>query len=79
MFESHFLHLFFIEILLIILNSYDIVITGYMHTMIVLCVLNDYVSFYNVIFTIYLPLKSLLLLSDFEPGPRWCEWMHAER
>ena len=34
MFKSCFLHLVFIKIYLIILNSYDIVITGYMHTMI---------------------------------------------
>ena len=37
MFESRFLHLAFIEIYLIILNSYDIVMTGYMHPMIALC------------------------------------------
>ena len=44
---------FFIEIYLIIFNSYDIVMTGYMHTMLALCVLNDYISFYKVIFIIY--------------------------
>ena len=32
-FESHFLHLFFIEIYLIIFNSDDIVMTEYMYTM----------------------------------------------
>ena len=31
------------------------------------CVLNDYVSFYKVIFIIYLPLKSLQWRSDSEP------------
>ena len=36
-------------------------------------------TFYKVILTIYVPLKSILLCSDFEPGPRWCERMHAER
>ena len=41
--------------------------TGYMHTMLALCVLNDYVSFYKVIFIIYLPLKSLQSRSDAEP------------
>ena len=49
-------HLIFIEIYLNF-NSYDIVTTGYMHTMLALCVLNDYVCFYKVIFIIYLPLK----------------------
>ena len=78
MFESRFLHLVFIEIYLIISNSYDIVMTGYnMHTMIALCVLNDYVSFYKVIFIIYLPLKVSMSCSDFEPSTAlvWCEWM----
>ena len=56
-FEPYFLHLVFIEIYLIIFNSYDIIITGYMRTMLALCVLNDYVSFYKVIFIIYLPPK----------------------
>ena len=31
--------------------------TGYMHTMLALCVLTDCVSFYMVIFIIYLPQK----------------------
>ena len=56
-FESHFLHMVFIEIYHIIFNSYDIVMTGYMHTMLALCVLNNYTSFYEVIFIIYLRLK----------------------
>ena len=55
--ESHFLHLFFIENHLIIFNSYNIVMTGYMHTMLALCVLHDYIFYYKVIFIIYLPLK----------------------
>ena len=38
-----------------------------MHTMLALCVLNDYVSFYKIIFIIYFPLKSLQLRSDSEP------------
>ena len=77
MFESRFLHLVFIEICLIISNSYDIVMTGYMHTLIDLCVLNDYVSFYKVIFIIYFPLKVSMSRIDFEPGtmPVWCEWV----
>ena len=49
-FKSHFLHLFFLEIYFIIFNSYDIVMTEYMHTMLALCILNDYVSFYKVFF-----------------------------
>ena len=47
--------------------------------MIDLCVLNDHVSFYKVIFTICLPLKSLLLRSDFEPRPKVVLVMHADR
>ena len=34
--------------------------TGYMHTMVALCVLNDYVSSYKVIFIIYLPLNPVV-------------------
>ena len=56
-FELYFLHSVFIEIYLIIFNSYDIVMTGYMHIMLALCVLNDYISFYKFIFIVYLPLK----------------------
>ena len=56
-FESHFLPLVIIEIYLIIFNSYDIVMTGYMHTMLALCVLDDHVFIYELIFIIYLPLK----------------------
>ena len=52
-----FYNWFYIEIYLIIFHSYDIVMTGYMHTIIALCVLNDYVSFYKVIFIIYIPIK----------------------
>ena len=52
--------------------------TGYMHTKLVLCVLNDYVSFYKVIFIIYLPLKSLQSRSDSEP-PTTQAAVHVER
>ena len=41
--------------------------TGYMHKMLALRVLNDYVSFYKVIFIIYFPLKILQSRSDSEP------------
>ena len=74
-FETHFLHLVFIEIYLIIFNSYDIVMTGYMHTMLTLCVLNDYVSIYNVIFIIHLPLKVSIRTVIPNLRPRECEWM----
>ena len=77
-FESHFLHLVSIEIYLIIFNSYDIIMTGYMHTMLDLCVLNDYVSFYKVIFIIYLPLKSLQSRSDSKP-PTTQAAVHVQR
>ena len=56
-FEPYFLYFIFIEIYLILFNTYNIVMTGYMHTMLALCVLNDYVSFYKVIFIIYLSQK----------------------
>ena len=67
-FESHCLHWVFIEIHLIIFNAYDIVTTLYKHTMLALCVLNHYVSFYKVIFIIYL----LLIVSSRRviPNPR---------
>ena len=67
MFESRFLHLVFIEIYLIILNSYPHCydrIYAYNYS---LCVLNYYVSFYKVTFIIYLPLKVSMSHSDFEP------------
>ena len=70
MFESHFLDLFFIEIYLIIFNSYDIIMKRYMHTTIALCVLNDYIFFYKVIFIIYSPLIA-------NPGPHRCELMQS--
>ena len=73
MFESRFLHLFFIEIYFIILNSYDM-LYAYNDSM---CVLNYYISFYKVIFIIYLPLKVSMSCSDFEPIPRGCELMQS--
>ena len=42
-----------------------------------LCVLNYYISFYKVIFIIYLPLKVSMSLSDFEPGSALV-WVDAE-
>ena len=41
-----------------------------MYTMLALCVLNDYVSFYNVIFIIYLPLKVSSRAVIPNPRPR---------
>ena len=66
MFESRFLHLVFIEIHLIILNSYDRIYANNDS----LCVLNYYVSFYKVIFNNNLPLKVSMSRSDFEPWYR---------
>ena len=52
--------------------------TGYMDIMLALCVLNDYVSFYNVIFIIYLPLKVSRSAVIKNPRPRGCEDVHVE-
>ena len=74
-FEPYFLHLVFIEIDLIIFNSYGIVMTGYMHTMLASCVLSDFVSFYKVIFIIYLPLKLARRVWFRTSTTRGLEWM----
>ena len=58
-FESHFLHLVFIEIYFIIFNSFDSVITGYMHYSVSYMCAERLGIFYKDIFIIYLPLKSL--------------------
>ena len=67
-FKSHFLHLVFIEIYLFIFNSYDIVMTGYMHYNVSFMCPERLCIFYKVIFIIYLPLKSLQSRTDSELG-----------
>ena len=46
-----------------------------MHTMLALCVLNDYVSFYKVLFIIYLPVKVSSHAVIPNQRPRWQECM----
>ena len=69
-FEPYFLHVFFIEIYLIIFNSYNIVMTGYMYTKLASCVL---IFIYHLthkhIFIIYLLLKITMRAVIPNPGP----------
>ena len=74
-FEPYFLHSVCIKIYLIIFNSYNIVMTGYMHTMLVSCVLNNYVSLYKFIFIIYLSLTCPALCDSERSTARGLEWM----
>ena len=50
--------------------SYDIVMTRYMHTMLGLFVLNDYLSFYKVIFIILLTSKNIPVAKWFRNHDR---------